>query len=81
MSDLGKIKDGSPRAFRDKIFGQRGVVTQLSPSQSVDGKIRYVFHPDDITDTELSFFIRVLEVREGAEADMEMIYKKVAESR
>lgn len=48
MSDIGKIRAGSQRVYRDRIFGVRGRCIALGPEQSVDGLTRFVFHPDDI---------------------------------
>lgn len=49
-SDLGKIRDGSPRVYRDRVFGKRGEIVRVPEEQSVDGLARYVVHPDDVTE-------------------------------
>lgn len=49
-SDLGKIRAGSPRVYRDRVFGTRGEIVRVSEEQSVDGLARYVVHPDDVTE-------------------------------
>lgn len=49
MSDLGKIRAGSQRVFRDKVFGVKGQCTVLDPTHSADGLVRFVFHPEDIS--------------------------------
>lgn len=48
MSDLGKIRAGSQRVYRDRLFATKGQVYALHPRQSADGLVRFVFHPDDI---------------------------------
>lgn len=50
MSDLGKIRAGSPRVYRDCIFGKRGEIVRVAEEESVDGLARYVVHPDDVTE-------------------------------
>lgn len=52
MSELGKIREGSPRVYRDRVFGRRGECLALPGSHSSDGLARFVFHPEDITDGE-----------------------------
>lgn len=51
MSELGKIRYGSPRTFRDRLFGVRGKCIALEEDQSADGAMRFVFHPDDLDET------------------------------
>lgn len=75
MSDLGKIREGSPRVYRDRIFGQRGSVTHLNPEQSVDGRRRVVFHADDITEEQRAEYEAALIQREQAEETMTRILK------
>lgn len=55
MSDLGKIRDGSPRVFRDRIYGRRGECRIIPCSHSVDGLVRFVFHPDDVTEAQQTY--------------------------
>lgn len=51
MSDLGKIRPGSARVYRDRIFGVRGQCITLGADHSVDGMVRFVCHPDDIDES------------------------------
>lgn len=77
MSDLGKIRAGSPRVYRDRVAGQRGAVIALAPVLSVDGLRRMVVHPDDFTEEQVAELSAALEAREAAQAKIDAVLAHV----
>ena len=74
MSDLGKIRAGSPRVYRDRVVGRRGEVIALAPELSVDGLARWIVHPDDLTDVQVAELTAGLEAREAAQAKIDAVF-------
>ena len=79
MSDLGKIRAGSQRVYRDKVFGRKGEIVVLNPDHSVDGEVRYVFHPDDITEGQEARLEEYLLVRDVANGLVSEVWRKFME--
>lgn len=73
MSDLGKIRAGSPRVYRDRLVGRRGEIIALAPELSADGLSRMVVHPDDFTEERVAELAAALVAREEAQAKINAV--------